>query len=208
MEHLERYYRFQSTIYDATRWLFLFGREAILGEIRRVHPGAVEIVEIGCGTGRNLERLALIFPEARITGIDLSPDMLARAEARTARFGRRVVLQRRIQQGGLPTRPDVILCSYSLSMMNPGGNELIAAAAASLAPSGILAVVDFHDTPAGWFRAHMGRHHVRMDAQLLPALASALQPERVVIRRAYAGLWRYLSFVGRNAPPASSSGGP
>jgi len=208
MEHLERYYRFQSTIYDATRWLFLFGREAMLSEIRRAHPGAVEIVEIGCGTGRNLERLATIFPEASITGIDLSPDMLARAARRTARFGRRVTLQRKIQRGSLQARPDVILCSYSLSMMNPGWDEVVAAAAASLAASGILAVVDFHDTPARWFRAHMGKHHVRMEAHLLPALSSALKPERVVIRKAYAGLWRYLSFVGRKAPPSSSSGGP
>jgi S-adenosylmethionine-diacylgycerolhomoserine-N-methlytransferase len=71
MEHLERYYRFQSTIYDATRWLFLFGRGSILKEIRARLTGATEIVEIGCGTGRNLAHLARIFPEARITGIDL-----------------------------------------------------------------------------------------------------------------------------------------
>ena len=147
MEHLERYYRFQSSIYDATRWLFLFGREVIIQEIRARIPEAAEIVEIGCGTGRNLAHLARIFPEARITGIDLSPEMLAVAARRTARFGKRVTLCRYIQRGPLETRPDAVLFSYSLSMMNPGWDELLASAAGSLGPSGIIAVVDFHDSP-------------------------------------------------------------
>jgi hypothetical protein len=48
MEHLERYYRFQSTIYDATRWLFLFGREAMLSEIRRAQSHPVHAWRSGC----------------------------------------------------------------------------------------------------------------------------------------------------------------
>jgi S-adenosylmethionine-diacylgycerolhomoserine-N-methlytransferase len=206
MEHLERYYRFQSTIYDATRWLFLFGRGSILKEIRARLTGATEIVEIGCGTGRNLAHLARIFPEARITGIDLSPEMLAIAARRTARLGRRVTLCRQIQRGPLERRPDAVLFSYSLSMMNPGWDEVLAAAVASLGPSGILAVVDFHQTPVGWFRVHMGNHHVRMEAHLLPLLSSLLDQERLVIRRAYGGLWSYILFVGRKASPAASAG--
>ena len=203
MEHLERYYRFQSTIYDATRWLFLFGREVIIQEIRARIPEAAEIVEIGCGTGRNLAHLARIFPEARITGIDLSPEMLAVAARRTARFGKRVTLCRYIQRGPLETRPDAVLFSYSLSMMNPGWDELLASAAGSLGPSGIIAVVDFHDSPASWFRAHMGNHYVCMEAHLLPRLTSLLEPQHLVVRRAYGGLWRYVSFVGRKAVASS-----
>ncbi len=202
MEQLERYYRFQSTIYDATRWLFLFGREGILREIRSRIPEAREIVEIGCGTGRNLERLARMFPEARITGIDLSPEMLAIASRRTVRFGKRVTLCRNIQRGPLEMRPDAVLFSYSLSMMNPGWDVVLASAAESLAPSGILAVVDFHDSPVDWFAAHMANHHVRMEAHLLPLLSSLLEPEHAVVRKAYGGLWNYFLFTGRKAAPA------
>lgn len=204
MEELERYYRFHATIYDATRWLFLFGRKGILKEIRARLPEDGEIVEIGCGTGRNLAHLARIFPQARITGIDLSPEMLAVASRRTACFGKRVTLRRHIQRGPLETRPDAVLFSYSLSMMNPGWDEVLAAAVDSLGPSGILAAVDFHDTPARWFRTHMGNHHVCMEAHLLPLLSSLLEPEHLLVRRAYGGLWSYVSFVGRKAANAPS----
>lgn len=197
MEQLERYYRFHATIYDATRWLFLFGREGIIREIRARLPEDGEIVEIGCGTGRNLARLATVFPKARISGIDLSPEMLAIASRRTARFGARVTLRRRIQLGPLENRPEVILFSYSLSMMNPGWSLVLETAIDSLAPSGILAAVDFHSSPFGWFRNHMSHHHVRMEAHLLPLLSSLLVPEHLSIRQAYGGLWGYFSFVGR-----------
>lgn len=199
MEELERYYRFHATIYDATRWLFLFGREGIIREIRARLPEDGEIVEIGCGTGRNLARLATLFPKARISGIDLSPEMLSIAALRTARFGGRVRLLRQIQRGPLETRPQAILFSYSLSMMNPGWSDVIRAAVGSLAPSGILAAVDFHSSPFGWFGNHMSHHHVRMEAHLLPLLSSLLVPEHLSIRQAYVGLWSYFSFVGRKA---------
>lgn len=205
MEELENYYRFQSTIYDATRWLFLFGRDGIIREMRSRQPGATEIVEIGCGTGRNIELLAAIFPEARITGIDLSPEMLSIAARRTARFGNRVTLCRNIQRGPLESRPDAILFSYSLSMMNPGWSQVIRTASDSLAPSGILAVVDFHSSPFGWFRAHMNNHHVRMEAHLFPFLSSLLEPESSMVCKAYGGLWSYFSFVGRKAAPVEPS---
>lgn len=73
MEQLERYYRFHATIYDATRWLFLFGREGIIREIRARLPEDGEIVEIGCGTGRNLARLATVFRRPGSRGSTFRP---------------------------------------------------------------------------------------------------------------------------------------
>lgn len=197
MEQLERYYRFQSTIYDATRWLFLFGRKTILDEVEDLRSRPSLIVEIGCGTGTNLVRLACRFPQARITGIDLSPDMLAVASRKTIPFGDRISLRRTVQRGSLDEEPDVILFSYSLSMMNPGWSEVLDAAVGSLAPSGILAAVDFHSSPVAPFRAHMANHHVRMEGHLLPRLSSLLVTERSRVRKAYGGLWSYVLFVGR-----------
>ncbi|MEZ4622108.1 MAG: class I SAM-dependent methyltransferase [Caldilineaceae bacterium] len=71
---LTRYYRFHAKLYDLTRWSFLFGREALI----RTLPGccrATRILEVGCGTGKNLMVLAAAFPAAEITGVDLSPDI-------------------------------------------------------------------------------------------------------------------------------------
>lgn len=41
------------------------------------------VLDVGCGTGVLLDALARAEPAARLTGLDLSPDMLARARART-----------------------------------------------------------------------------------------------------------------------------
>ena len=42
--------------------------------------GGKEILDLGCGTGLELEHLFSIDPQARVTGIDLAPGMLATLE--------------------------------------------------------------------------------------------------------------------------------
>ncbi|MGB4876086.1 MAG: class I SAM-dependent methyltransferase, partial [Candidatus Competibacter sp.] len=73
---LTRYYRWHAPLYDATRWSFLFGRAALIRGIA-LHRRPRRILEVGCGTGANLLRLSRWFPDADITGLDLSADMLA-----------------------------------------------------------------------------------------------------------------------------------
>src|SRR5262245_31022659 len=91
---VEAYYRFHARIYDLTRWTFLFGRSHILNLLAgTVAPR--RILEVGCGTGRNLAELAHRFIDAEVTGLDVSPEMLGRARAKTASFGSRVHLVHR-----------------------------------------------------------------------------------------------------------------
>lgn len=195
---LEAYYRFHAGIYDLTRWSFLFGRGevirriAILGEPRR-------ILEVGCGTGKNLVKLAKTFPTARITGLDLSPDMLRKAQDKTHAAADRIELVHRAYDG--PTAAgtfDLILFSYSLSMMDPGWETALGAARDDLRPGGRIGVVDFHDSPFSGFRSWMGMNHVRMEGHLLPALQRAFDTETFTLRGGYGGLWRYLVFIGVN----------
>jgi S-adenosylmethionine-diacylgycerolhomoserine-N-methlytransferase len=195
---VENYYRWHARIYDATRWSFLFGRAAILADAAAlVTP--VRILEVGCGTGKNLADLCRRFPQAAVTGVDLSATMLDVARRKTARFGSRVGLLHRSYDAPLGdlTGYDLVLFSYALSMFNPGFETALRAAAADLAPGGCIAVVDFHATRLRVFERWMGVNHVRMNGQLRPLLQSLFRPELDRVDHAYGGVWQYLTFVGR-----------
>jgi len=202
MDQIERYYRFQSKIYDATRWLFLFGRTTVIDELAKAGRDPRHIVEIGCGTGRNLAVLARRFSAAKITGIDLSEEMLCIARRKLGIFGDRIALQHRVHSSVLDEPADAVLFSYSLSMMNPGWQTALASAVRGLTAGGVLAVVDFHDAPVKVFASHMSNHHVRMEAHLLPVLAGHAEESFCSVRRAYGGLWRYFVFAGKKLSSA------
>lgn len=57
---------------------------------RLLDPGATgafaSAVDIGCGAGELVERLAAAHPDARVEGSDISPELLAVARARCAQF--------------------------------------------------------------------------------------------------------------------------
>jgi S-adenosylmethionine-diacylgycerolhomoserine-N-methlytransferase len=194
---VEKYYRFHSRIYDATRWSFLFGRTAIMKNFASVAPR--RILEVGCGTGRNLVELARRFPQAQVTGVDLSATMLDLARRKIVSFGPRVQLLHQAYSAPLSDPPgyDLVLFSYALSMFNPGYDTAMAAARRDLIPGGRIAVVDFHDSRFGFFERWMGLNHVRMNGQLRPLLQSHFTPATDRLCPAYAGVWRYLLFVGR-----------
>ena len=197
---MRRYYRWQSMIYDLTRWAFLFGRNEILNRLPVVKNTDLMLLEVGCGTGRNLRRLAKQYPNLRLMGLDVSPDMLQRAAKATHSYSRRVLLLEKAygtQPSALPETPEVVLFSYALTMFNPGWEQAIAQAAADLPMGGYIAVVDFHDTPSRLFRWWMGKNHVRMDGHLLPLLETTFQAEYRSTRSAFFGLWKYGIFIGK-----------
>lgn len=194
---VERYYRWQSVIYDATRWSFLFGRSVVIDRVARTAQPQ-RILEVGCGTGRNLAELARRFPKAHLTGLDVSSDMLALTEKKMAMESERVTLVKRrydgpVCEGGF----DLVLCSYALSMFNPGWEEAVESARADLAPGGLFALVDFHDSRFAWFKRWMGVNHVRMEGHLLPRLESRLETLVGERRSAYGGVWDWVIYVGR-----------
>ncbi len=193
---LARYYRWHARIYDLTRWSFLFGRDRLIDEIvAQASPAPRRILEIGCGTGRNLRALAERFPEAELHGVDLSADMLDQAGKRLVPYGSRLTLHQ-TPYAGLPGQFDLIVASYLLSMVGPGVDQLLADAADNLSAQGLIAVVDFRDTPSTWFRRWMGLNHVHLDDRLLPRLKSRFRVQDSGTRSAYAGAWRWFWFVG------------
>lgn len=194
------YYRWHAAIYDATRWTFLLGRRQLLRHLPIAEHRPQTLLEVGCGTGHNLRRLAEQHPQWQLIGVDVSPDMLARASQATTAHSRRVLLFEQPYGGvefRLPQTPDVVLFSYALTMFNPGWEAAIEQAWADLPFGGRLAVVDFHDTPSGVFRWWMGQNHVRMEAHLLPFLRGKFDTEFQSVRPAWLfGLWRYFLWVG------------
>ena len=197
---LRRYYRLHAGIYDLTRWSFLRGREAL---VRRVVAcqAPTRILEVGCGTGKNLGHLASLFPQAQLWGLDLSADMLGVAGKKLRELTHRLTLVQASYDRSVAGEPffDLVVFSYALSMFNPGWEEAVEAAGQDLIPGGAMAVVDFHDSNSPIFKHWMSLNHVRLDGHLLPALKSRFPHHEAAIRPAYAGLWSYFLFIGRAA---------
>lgn len=199
---MRNYYQWQSKIYDATRWSFLFGRKAILKMFPLDKSGPWKILEVGCGTGVNLAFLAKQYPNSQLYGIDVSSDMLRIASQRLGPLKKRVTLE----EGAYPLDPlameeqfDVILFSYSLTMINPEWEVFIRQSIHDLKPGGYVAVVDFHDSPLGFFKKHMKNNHVRMDGHLLPYLESQSTPVFQAVKKAYGGTWKYFMWIGKKS---------
>ena len=71
---MDQIYRRQHHIYDLTRKYYLLGRDRLIIGLRPTSGDAV--LEIGCGTGRNLTIAAKHYPAARFFGVDVSTVML------------------------------------------------------------------------------------------------------------------------------------
>jgi S-adenosylmethionine-diacylgycerolhomoserine-N-methlytransferase len=179
-ELMDRVYRHQRHIYDATRKYFLLGRDHLIARLDP--PAGGHVLELGCGTGRNLIAAARRYPKARFYGVDISQEMLATAGRHVARAD----LDDRIRLAqGDATRLDPALFglerfqrvffSYSLSMIPPW-QQALAHGAALVAPGGRLSLVDFgqQDGLPPWFRAllftWLSRFHVHPPADLADAV--------------------------------------
>ncbi|MBL8757366.1 MAG: class I SAM-dependent methyltransferase, partial [Phycisphaerae bacterium] len=147
-----RIYRLTRHVYDATRKFFLLGRDTLLDA---VPADATRVVEVGCGTARNLVLLARRRPGASLFGLDASAEMLRTASRQVARAGvaDRVTLRHALAEDlrpalfGLDAPLDAALFPYSLSMM-PGWRAALDAAIASVRPGGAILIVDFWDQAA------------------------------------------------------------
>lgn len=106
-------------------------------------PGS-RVLEIGCGTGRNLRLLArAVGSDGHIYGVDLSEGMLAHAEKLSSRLGwKNVTLIRSdAAEYSLPEPVDGVLFSLSYATM-PHHLEVLRHAWKQLKPGGRLVIMD------------------------------------------------------------------
>jgi len=145
---MNRMYRWQRHIYDATRRYYLVGRDDMIANL---HPAVgANVLEIGCGTGRNLVHAARRYPQGRFFGIDVSTEMLTSAMSAIAHadLADRIRLAHADATSADPQNLfaiagfDEVMISYSLSMI-PEWHHVLEAAVRLLRPRGRLHVVDF-----------------------------------------------------------------
>jgi S-adenosylmethionine-diacylgycerolhomoserine-N-methlytransferase len=160
---MDRMYRYQRHIYDLTRKYYLLGRDRLIAEL--APPDGGHVLEIACGTGRNLIVAARRYPGARFYGFDVSAEMLAQADESIRRAG----LQDRIRlaQGDATAFDpqtlfgraafDRVFVSYALSMIPPW-QAAIASGLDVIGPDGSFHIIDFGDFAGlpGWFGRSLG----------------------------------------------------
>ncbi len=196
---MQSYYKFQAKIYDSTRWTFLFGRFSVLRKIPIDRNKSIRVLDVGCGTGVNSLYLAKLFPNAKITSLDVSADMLDKAKDNLKAYTDRVELINEPYEQGTKYHNtfDIILFSYSLTMINPQFSDLIEQAQYDLKPEGYVVVADFHDTKMAFYKKFMRSNHVRLDGQLMPLLKEKYTPFYAKIKNGYLGVWQYMMFIGK-----------
>ncbi|MPT48639.1 MAG: class I SAM-dependent methyltransferase [Sphingobium sp.] len=141
-------YAMQRHIYDVTRKYYLLGRDRLIRNL--AVPDGGHVLELGCGTARNIVVAAGCYLTAHFYGLDISEEMLKSAQKNTNRHG--VAGRCVLAQGDATdfdaanlwgrTQFDRVFCSYTLSMI-PGWEKAIALGCGLLAPGGELHIVDF-----------------------------------------------------------------
>ena len=78
-ERMDSMYRYQRHVYDLTRKYYLLGRDRMITGLDVPQSGT--LLEVGCGTGRNLLFAQRLYPTAHLYGLDISAEMLVSARA-------------------------------------------------------------------------------------------------------------------------------
>jgi S-adenosylmethionine-diacylgycerolhomoserine-N-methlytransferase len=185
---MDRMYRWQLSFYDLTRKPYLLGRDRVIEALAPPLGGAV--LEIGCGTGRNLITAARKWPHAYFYGYDVSGLMVdhARKSVRRAGLAWRIVLAQGDACAFTPRRAfsvqsfDRVYFSYVLSMI-PQWRDALDAAAALLEPGGSLHIADFGDQHALGRPARAALNKWLAAFHVAPRLDLAHELEAVARRR-------------------------
>lgn len=147
--NMDNMYRWTRHVYDVTRKYYLLGRDHLIENLDA--KDGETVCEVGCGTARNLIKIAKKYPKAQFYGLDASDEMLktARGNLNHADMGGTVTLKQAFSQSfdpqtlfGLDAPLDKIVFSYALSIIPPW-QESIDHALEILPEGGEFHIVDF-----------------------------------------------------------------
>ena len=144
---MDRMYRLTRHVYDASRKYYLLGRDHLIGNLDA--KAGETVCEAGCGTARNLIKMARKYPRAVFCGLDASEEMLKTARNSIERAGLKIPLAHAFAQSFDPQKLfeiqkplDKVVFSYALSIIPPW-RESIDHALKILKPGGEIHIVDF-----------------------------------------------------------------
>jgi len=158
-DHMDGIYRYQRYFYDITRKFYLLGRDRMVTDL--LPPFGGTVLEVGCGTGRNLIMAARRYPNATFYGFDISKMMLETAQTNVNAAG--LADRVKLAQGDASAfsgadmfgvaQFDRVYISYAVSMIPPW-KPAIEQAFAAVKPGGSLHIVDFGQQAElpGWFK--------------------------------------------------------
>jgi ubiquinone/menaquinone biosynthesis C-methylase UbiE len=154
--------------YDLVAWAFLLGRETAFRErvlgIAGLAPGE-SVLDIGCGTGTlAIRATGHVGPTGSVSGIDASPEMIARAQAKARKAGVTVDFKRAVVEA-LPfadAQFDAVLSTLMLHHLPPALRQQCAREIRRvLKPGGRVVIVDFGargaETKTFWGHFHAQR---------------------------------------------------
>ncbi|MCW1409982.1 methyltransferase domain-containing protein [Rhizobium sp. 1AS11] len=174
-------YRYQRHIYDLTRKYYLLGRDSTIRNLDVPEGGT--LLEVGCGTGRNMAFAHRHFPTAKLFGLDISQEMLI--SARKTFATKATIPDFRVADATAFTPRefgvsgfDRILISYALSMI-PDWERAVDASIAALNPGGQLHIVDFGQQEGlpGWFRRMLQSWLAKFHVTPRPDLREVLEAQ-------------------------------
>ena len=146
---MDNMYRWTRHIYDLTRKYYLLGRDDLIENLNA--KDGENICEVGCGTARNLIKIAKKYPKANFYGLDASDEMLKTAHGNLDNAGLldKITLKQAYSQNfkpdelfNLDSPLDKIVFSYALSIIPPW-KESIDHALELLPSGGEIHIVDF-----------------------------------------------------------------
>lgn len=204
---MDTIYRRQKHIYDATRKYYLFGRDTLINGLE-CQPD-MRVLEIGCGTGRNLAQIERRWPGVRLHGLDISQEMLATARERLgddAALALGDATSFDAEQLFGYGEFDRIVISFALSMI-PEWRKAVAHAAGLLAPGGSLHIVDFSDFSGlpspfrAMMRTWLDKFHVTPRLDLADRAAGEALRRRLTVRtrRGPFGYYRLVTLRDRRS---------
>lgn len=185
-ERLRAFYAPQAAHYDRFRERLLPGRAELVARLPQRE--GLRVVELGGGTGRNLEFFGSALDRfASVHLVDLCGPLLARAHERLSGRANVHLIEADATTWRPPQAVDCVYLSFALTMI-PDWQAALRNAVAMLRPGGVLGVVDFHvgpDRPRagrkrhGWFTrrfwpAWFAHDGVRLDPRHLSTLQALL----------------------------------